>query len=146
MDLKRFEKALQHLNKGKLKEARKIFSELASKEEDPVFRERCRSYMRQCDIKETVQETGDRDPYARAVFLSNAGRHEEALDILSDLVRSRPKDDGLLFIQACILAASGKDSKALETLKLAVKLNPENRIHAMNHEDFSDLKQQVIAL
>lgn len=146
MDLKRFEKALQHLDRGKLKEARKIFSELASGEEDSSFRSRCRSYVRQCDMQESLNEEAEGDPYARAVFLANNGRHDAALEILTRLLKASPRDDGLLFTQACVLAASGRDSKALETLKAAVILNPENRVHAMNHADFEDLKQQVIAL
>ena len=145
MNLKTFEKALQQFHKKKYAEAHIAFSKLAADTDSPEFRERCRGYAKACSLR--MEETDPKmDPVARAVFLSNSGCHGEALEILTEIVKTDSRNDALLFTLSCLYAAMGEVNKAVEMLRKAVKLNPDNRVHALNHRDFRELKDTITAL
>jgi len=144
MDLKKFEKALQQYHQHKYADAHKVFTKLLESADNAAFGEKCRAYAEACRLH--MKEEQDTDPFAHAVFLSNSGKHEEAARILSELVKKDGGNDALLFTLSCLYAAMGEVNKAVDTLRKAIKLNPENRVHALNHRDFHEMKDTITAL
>ncbi len=144
MDLKKFEKALQHFHQKKYAEAHKLFSKLLETADDATFRERCRGYVEAC--RQHTEKPDQSDPFARAVFLSNQGEHQQAEELLKKMIKADGENDALLFTLSCMYAGMGEVNKAVETLRKAVKLNPDNRVYALNHRDFAELKDTITAL
>ena len=63
----------------------------------------------------------------------------------SDLVmRARklaPKADFVFYAMAALDCLTGEAESAMENLKVAIQLRPENRYHARNDEDFAFLQE-----
>jgi len=144
MDLKAFEKALEHLHSGKTATAKKTFQKLADNSDDPTFRQRCLSYVRACELRDLKQP--EVDPIVRATALINDGQLEQAKSILTQLADSEPKNGTVWFTLACLHARMEAPDEAISALKRAIKLNPADRIRAANHPDFRNMKDRVLAL
>lgn len=72
-------------------------------------------------IKETVPTFNN-----YAIFLRKAGRFDEAADIYAKCLRANSDSDVLHYNMALLHIKTGKRAQAVESLKRAVKLNPEN--------------------
>jgi tetratricopeptide (TPR) repeat protein len=81
------------------------------------------------------------DHYQRGVAMMNIGRWDEARESLDRARRAAPKADHIHYALAALDCLTGEADSALENLKIAIQLRPENRYHARNDEDFAFLQE-----
>ena len=81
------------------------------------------------------------DHYQRGVAMMNIGRWDEARESLDKARKAAPKADHIHYALAALDCLTGEADAALENLKVAIQLRPENRYHARNDEDFAFLQE-----
>jgi tetratricopeptide (TPR) repeat protein len=81
------------------------------------------------------------DHYQRGVAMMNIGRWDEARESLDKARKASPKSDHIHYALAALDCLTGEADSALENLKVAIQLRPENRYHARNDEDFVFLQE-----
>src|ERR1700739_3531074 len=81
------------------------------------------------------------DYYQRGVAMMNIGRWDEARENLDKARKAAPKSDHIHYALAALDSLTGEADSALENLKVAIQLRPENRYHARNDEDFAFLQE-----
>jgi tetratricopeptide (TPR) repeat protein len=81
------------------------------------------------------------DHYTQGVALMNLGRWDEAREHLDRARKSAPKADHIVYAMAALDCLTGEADSAMENLKVAIQLRPENRFHARNDEDFRFLQE-----
>lgn len=81
------------------------------------------------------------DHYQRGVAMMNIGRWDEARESLDRARKAAPKADHIHYALAALDCLTGEADSALENLKIAIQLRPENRYHARNDEDFAFLQE-----
>lgn len=81
------------------------------------------------------------DHYHHGVAMMNLGRWDEARDHLERALKLAPKADHVIYALAALDCLTGEAEAALEKLKRAIELRPENRYHARNDEDFAFLQE-----
>lgn len=105
--------------------------------------ERARLYLRVCERETSRQPPTPKTPeervYAATVSL-NAGDHAVALDHLRRALEQDPDSDHAHYIMAVALNMHGRQDEALEHLRHAVSLNPENRSLARQDPDLDGLR------
>jgi len=79
--------------------------------------------------------------YQRGVAMMNLGRWDEARELLLRAKKLAPKADHIIYALAALDCLTGEAESAMENLKLAIQLRPENRYHARNDEDFAFLQE-----
>jgi len=79
--------------------------------------------------------------YQAGVAMMNLGRWDEARDHLLKARKLAPKADFVFYAMAALDCLTGEAESAMENLKTAIQLRPENRYHARNDEDFSFLQE-----
>jgi tetratricopeptide (TPR) repeat protein len=133
--LKIYEEAVQALQQQKFVKAKQLLDKViagASKE----LADRALMHMRIADQRlSRVPATAPRTPeehYQGGVAMMNLGRWDEAREHLLRAKKLAPKADDCL---------TGEAESAMENLKVAIQLRPENRYHARNDEDFAFLQE-----
>ncbi len=105
--------------------------------------ERARLYLRVCERETSRQPPTPKTPeervYAATVSL-NAGDHGVALDHLRRALDEDPDSDHAHYIMAVALNVLGRQDEALNHLRQAVSLNPENRSLARQDPDLDGLR------
>jgi tetratricopeptide (TPR) repeat protein len=81
------------------------------------------------------------DHYQAEVAMMNLGRWDEARDHLLKARKLSPKADYIFYAMAALDCLTGEAESAMENLKTAIQLRPENRYHARNDEDFAFLQE-----
>ncbi len=81
------------------------------------------------------------DHYQHGVAMMNHGRWDEAREHLGRARKMAPKADYIVYAMAALDCLTGEAEAAMENLKLAIELKPENRYHARNDEDFAFLQE-----
>ena len=81
------------------------------------------------------------DHYQHGVAMMNMGRWDDAREHLLRARKLAPKADYVIYAMAALDCLTGEAESAMENLKLAIQLRPENRYHARNDEDFSFLQE-----
>jgi tetratricopeptide (TPR) repeat protein len=79
--------------------------------------------------------------YQAGVAMMNLGRWDEARDHLLRARKMAPKADFVFYAMAALDCLTGETESAMQNLKTAIQLRPENRYHARNDEDFSFLQE-----
>lgn len=142
--LKAYEEALGLFQQQKFHRAKQSLEKVLegpSKE----FRDRALVHIRICDQRisrgpapaaKTVE-----DHYTQGVALMNLGRWDEAREHLDRARKAAPKADHVVYAMAALDCLTGEADSAMENLKIAIQLRPENRYHARNDEDFSFLQE-----
>lgn len=106
--------------------------------------ERARLYLRVCERETSRQPATPTTPeervYAATVSL-NSGDHNAALDHLSRALDDDPESDHAHYIMAVALSMRGRPDKALDHLRQAIALNPENRALARQDPDLDALRE-----
>ena len=74
--------------------------------------------------------------YQRGVAMMNIGRWDDARESLLKARKAAPKADHIHYALAALDCLTGEADSAMENLKVAIELRPENRFHARNDEDF----------
>jgi tetratricopeptide (TPR) repeat protein len=142
--MKQFEEAVRLFQQQKFHKAKAGFERVAA---GPVkeLADRGRMHLRMCEqrIAATAQARprSAEDHYHQGVAMMNVGHWDEARDHLEKARKLAPKADFVIYALAALDCLTGEADAALENLKLAIQLRPENRYHARNDEDFAFLQE-----
>lgn len=105
--------------------------------------ERARLYLRVCERETARQPAGPKTPaervYAATVAL-NSGDHAGALDHLQRALTDDPDSDHAHYTMAVALGMRGRLDEALDHLRNAIGLNPDNRGLARQDPDLESLR------
>jgi tetratricopeptide (TPR) repeat protein len=142
--LKSYEEALKHFQQQKYARAKQSLERVLegpSKE----LGDRALVHIRICDQRISrlpVQSLKSaEDHYTQGVALMNLGRWDEAREHLDRARKAAPKADHIVYAMAALDCLTGEAESAMQNLKVAIQLRPENRYHARNDEDFSFLQE-----
>jgi len=142
--LKAYEEALGFFQQQKYQRAKQSLERVLegpSKE----LRDRALVHVRICDQRisrppATAAKSAE-DHYTQGVALMNLGRWDEAREHLDRARKAAPKADHVVYAMAALDCLTGEADSAMENLKMAIQLRPENRYHARNDEDFAFLQE-----
>lgn len=105
--------------------------------------ERARLYLRVCERETARQPAGPKTPaervYAATVAL-NSGDHVGALDHLQRALTEDPDSDHAHYTMAVALGMRGRVDEALDHLRNAIGLNPDNRGLARQDPDLESVR------
>lgn len=108
--------------------------------------ERARLYLRVCERETSRQPPTPTNPqervYAATVSL-NSGDHDAALEHLNRALNDDPGSDHAHYIMAVALSMRGRPEDALDHLRQAIVLNPDNRALARQDPDLETLRQHA---
>jgi tetratricopeptide (TPR) repeat protein len=111
--------------------------------EERELLERARLYLRVCERETSRQPPGPKTPaewvYAATVAL-NSGDHSVAMDNLQRALGEDPESDHAHYIMAVALGTRNRTDEAIEHLRQAIALNPENRGLAKQDPDLDALR------
>ncbi len=139
--VKNFETAARHFQKQNYTKAKELFEKLA---EVPILEiaERARVHLRLCEQR---LRNGNHAPKAAEDFYNlgiaelNARELSLALEHLNKADKMAPNREHTRYALAAVQALQGNADLALEHLKAAITLRPENRRQARHDEDFASL-------
>jgi tetratricopeptide (TPR) repeat protein len=142
--LKSYEEALKQFQQQKFLKAKQAFEKVLDGPSGEL-NDRARVHLRICDQRisgpapSAVKSAEDH--YTHGVALMNLGRWDEAREHFDRALKASPKADHIVYAMAALDCLTGEADAALEKLKQAIQLRPENRYHARNDEDFSFLQE-----
>jgi tetratricopeptide (TPR) repeat protein len=144
LQLKHYEEGLKLFQQQKFQRAKQLLERVLegpSKE----LGDRARVHLRICDqrisrLPTPAPKTAE-DHYTQGVALMNLGRWDEAREHLDRARKAAPKADHIVYAMAALDCLTGEADSAMENLKTAIQLRPENRYHARNDEDFAFLQE-----
>lgn len=140
---KEFDRGVSALQKKKIEEAERHFTELTEKYPDEKeLVDRARVYLAVCERQKKLGAPSPTEPedfYYAAVLAKNRGQVAEAIEHLKRAARKngRGKVD---FLLACCYAQNGERDTALEHLKRAIEEDQSNRILARHDSDFDPVR------
>jgi tetratricopeptide (TPR) repeat protein len=142
--LKLYEEALTLFQQQKFQRAKQSLEKVIegpSKE----LGERARVHLRICEQRISrppvpVLKSAE-DHYTQGVALMNLGRWDDAREHLDRAHKAAPKADHIVYAMAVLDCLTGEADSAMDNLKIAIQLRPENRYHARNDEDFAFLQE-----
>jgi tetratricopeptide (TPR) repeat protein len=142
--LKLYEEALKHFQLQKFAKAKEVLEDVV-KGPSRELADRARVHLRICEQRisrapAAVPKSAE-DHYTQGVALMNLGRWDEARDHLDRARKAAPKADHIVYAMAALDCLTGEADSAMENLKVAIQLRPENRYHARNDEDFAFLQE-----
>lgn len=142
--LRLYEEALKHFQEQKFHRAKQSLEKVLegpSKE----LADRAQVHVRICEQRisrvPAVPAKSAEDHYTQGVALMNLGRWDEAREHLDRARKAAPKADHIVYAMAALDCLTGEADSAMQNLKIAIQLRPENRYHARNDEDFSFLQE-----
>lgn len=142
--LKFYEEALKYFQQQKFHRAKELLARVV---EGPSreLSDRAQVHLRICDQRIARMPApalkSAEDHYTQGVALMNLGRWDEAREHLDRARKAAPKADHIVYAIAALDCLTGEADSAMENLKVAIQLRPENRYHARNDEDFSFLQE-----
>src|SRR5579863_8015973 len=148
VQLKIYEQAVQLFSQRKLAEARDRFLEVA-KGPAPHISDKARSYVQVCERRTggtQVKLSTAEDHFNYGVERLNARDIELAKHHLGHALTMQPDADHVLYTLALCFGLAGDGNGVCENLKLAIDLEPRNRILARQDPEFSALASQFPAL
>jgi tetratricopeptide (TPR) repeat protein len=142
--LKSYEEALKQFQQQKFLKAKQAFEKVLDGPSGELI-DRARVHLRICDQRISGPAASSvksaEDHYTHGVALMNLGRWDEAREHFDRALKASPKADHIVYAMAALDCLTGEADAALEKLKQAIQLRPENRYHARNDEDFSFLQE-----
>jgi tetratricopeptide (TPR) repeat protein len=142
--LKQYEEALHLFQQQKFLKAKPIFEKVVSGP-NREFADRARVHLRISEQRlqraETPVPRSPEEHYQHGVAMMNMGRWDEAREHLLRARKLAPKADYIIYAMAALDCLTGEAESAMENLKVAIQLRPENRYHARNDEDFAFLQE-----
>lgn len=142
--LKFYEEALKYFQQQKFQRARQSLERVL---EGPSreLGDRAMVHVRICDQRISRAPIpalkSAEEHYTQGVALMNLGRWDEAREHLDRARKSAPKADHIVYAMAALDCLTGEAESAMQNLKVAIQLRPENRYHARNDEDFAFLQE-----
>ena len=143
--VKDYVSALELLRKGDFERAKERFRAVqAGAPNEPELGDRADIYARICERKlagEPDTPSGD-ERYRQAVFLSNAGESDAAIELLDRALAEDPTSVESLYVRACAWALKGVPDKAVRDLRQAISLDSKLRFQAVNDPDFEKIREE----
>jgi tetratricopeptide (TPR) repeat protein len=143
--LKEYGSALGLLRKGEFERAREGFHAVqAAVPVEIELVDRARMYIQICDRKnagDVAPPSGDQI-FHRAVFLSNSGDPDAAIELLDRTLAADPTSVDNLYVRACAWALKGEADRAVRDLRQAISLDPKVRFQAVNDSDFEKIREE----
>jgi tetratricopeptide (TPR) repeat protein len=139
--VKNFELGARAFQNQDYENAQEIFEKLASTGVAGVA-ERARVYLRLCERKlshPTPPPRKAEDLYTLGVGALNSGQLSDAIEYLNKAQKLGPNVEHIRYALAAAYSLRGDAENALQHLKEAIALRPENRIQARRDEDFQAL-------
>jgi len=138
--VKQFEAAVFYFHKESYEKAKEILRSLADTA-PPEVADRARVHLRLCERRSATAAAPKTaaDNYLFGVAELNAGRPELAAAYLEKARHQEPGREDVCYALAASYALQGKAEGALEVLKVAVDLRPQNRFQARQDPDFRSL-------
>ena len=145
--VKDYESALGLLRKGDFERAKEEFRAVqaaAPKELELV--DRAGIYLRVCDrrLAGKPDAPSGGELYHQAVFLSNAGDPDAAIELLDRALAEDSASVKSLYVRACAWALKGAPDKAVRDLRQAISLDPKVRFQAVNDPDFEKIREEPV--
>jgi len=142
--LKTYDEALALFHQQKFSRAKQELEEVL-KGPSKELADRARMHLKIAEqrMKPSAEQNpkSAEDHYQRGVAMMNIGRWDEARESLDKARKAAPKADHIHYALAALDCLTGEADSALENLKVAIQLRPENRYHARNDEDFAFLQE-----
>ena len=142
--LKIYEQAVQQFQQQKLVKAKELLEKVLAGPSKELA-DRAQVHLRIVEQRLAKQPAPSlRTPeehYQAGVAMMNLGRWDEARDHLLRARKLAPKADYVFYAMAALDCLTGEAESAMENLKVAIQLRPENRYHARNDEDFAFLHE-----
>jgi tetratricopeptide (TPR) repeat protein len=142
--MKAYEEGLKYFQQQKFPRAKQSLEKAL---EGPIkeLQDRAQMHIRICDQRASrspipTVKTAE-DHYTQGVALMNLGRWDEAREHLDRAHKAAPKADHIVYAMAALDCLTGEADSAMQNLKIAIQLRPENRYHARNDEDFAFLQE-----
>jgi tetratricopeptide (TPR) repeat protein len=139
--VKNFELGARAFRKQNYERAKEIFEKLASTGVAGVA-ERARMHLRLCEQKLSRPSPPPRKPedlYTLGVGALNSRRLDDAIEYLTRAQKSAPQLEHISYALAAAHSLRGDAEAALQHLREAITLRPQNRIQARLDEDFQTL-------
>jgi len=142
--LKQYEEALLYFQQQKFHKAKQILEKVIA---GPSKELGDRAQVHQRIIEQRISRLPAPTPrtpeehYQCGVAMMNLGRWDEAREHLLRARKLAPKADYVFYAMAALDCLTGEAEAAMENLKMAIELRPENRYHARNDEDFAFLQE-----
>jgi tetratricopeptide (TPR) repeat protein len=139
--VKNFELAARSFRRKNFSKARELFEKLTATA-PPDVADRARVHLHLC--QQRLGRTGPapktaNDFHILGISALNAGQAESAVTYLSKAHHLEPKREDIRYALAAAHALQGDAEVALEHLKAAIALRPQNRFQARHDEDFRSL-------
>lgn len=112
--------------------------------EDKEVLERVKIHLKFCEQKIARKPPSPRtleDHYNLGIALMNEGKYQESLEQLHKALRQSPNCEYVIYAMAVTNCRTGDLEGALNNLKVAIQLKPENRFLAQRDSDFEPLMQ-----
>jgi len=142
--LKTYEEALQQFQRQKYSKAKPLFEKVLSGP-NLELADRARTHLRIAEHRlapgEPPVPRSPEEHYQHGVAMMNMGRWDEAREHLERAHKLVPKADYVVYALAALDCLTNEAESAMENLKIAIQLRPENRYHARNDEDFAFLAE-----
>jgi tetratricopeptide (TPR) repeat protein len=139
--LRNFEVGLRYLQRQNYQRAREVFEKLIGTARADVA-ERSRTLLKVCVDRIGVKSPSPRtagDYHVLGVAELNARDLDRAVEHLSKAEKLQPKSEEIRYALAAAHALKGNTDAALEQLKAAITLRPQNRFQARRDADFHSL-------
>lgn len=143
-----YEQAVSLFSKGKLPEARNYFLE-AAKGPAPHISDKARSYVQVCERRTAnvaIELHTAEDHFNYGVERLNARDVDRARHHLGRALLLEPRAEHILYTMALCCGLAGDGAGAYDNLKLAIELEPRNRILARQDPEFAALVVQLPVL
>lgn len=139
-----YERGVQALQRHDYPGAAELFRAVLERyPEERELLERARLYLRVCERETARLPPAPRTPaervYAATVAL-NSGDHAGATEHLQRALSEDPENDHAHYTMAVAMGARGRVEDALDSLKNAIGLNPENRSLARQDPDLEPVR------
>jgi tetratricopeptide (TPR) repeat protein len=142
--LKLYEQAVQQFQQQKFAKAKELLEKVTTGPSKELA-DRAQVHLRIAEQRMAKQANPSlRTPeehYQAGVAMMNLGRWDEARDHLLRARKLSPRADFVFYAMAALDCLTGEAESAMENLKIAINLRPENRYHARNDEDFAFLQE-----
>ena len=139
--IKTFELAVRYFRKQNFGKARQVFAKLVASSY-PEVADRAKLHLRLCERRKRLSTPAlksAQDLYALGVAELNARELDSALERLNKADRLEPNREHVHYALAAAHALQGNADAALQHLKVAVTLRPQNGFQARGDDDFRSL-------
>jgi tetratricopeptide (TPR) repeat protein len=142
--LKQYEEAVRYFQQQKPHKAKQVLEKVIAGPSKELA-DRAQMHLRICEQRIARLPTpvlrSAEDHYQSGVAMMNLGRWDQAREHLLRARKMAPKADYIYYAMAALDCLTGEAESAMENLKTAIDLRPENRYHARNDEDFAFLQE-----